>query len=57
MVQDTQERLRALVAEESRTWVEIDDVVVCGRAYREVLGTAETNLRTSSSWAPRGEAA
>ena len=41
MVQDAQDRLRALVAEESRTWVEIDDVVVLGRAYREVLGAAE----------------
>ena len=42
MVQDAQDRLRTLVAEESRTWVEIDDVVVFGRAYREVLRTAET---------------
>ena len=42
MVQDAQERLRTLVAEESRTWVEIDDVVVFGRAYREILRAAET---------------
>jgi nucleotide-binding universal stress UspA family protein len=41
IAQDAQERLRALVAEESRTWVEIDDLVVFGRAYREVLRQAE----------------
>ena len=42
MVDDAQERLRSLVAEESRTWVEIDDMVVSGRAHREVLRAAET---------------
>ena len=42
MVEDAQERLRNLVAEESRAWVEIDDVVVFGRAYREILRAAET---------------
>jgi nucleotide-binding universal stress UspA family protein len=42
MVEDAQERLRSLVAQESRTWVEIDDVVVFGRAYREILRAAET---------------
>jgi nucleotide-binding universal stress UspA family protein len=42
MVEDAQERLRSLVAEESRTWVEIDDVVVFGRAYREILRAADT---------------
>ena len=42
MVDDAQERLRNLVAEESRTWVEIADVVVFGRAYREILRAAET---------------
>jgi nucleotide-binding universal stress UspA family protein len=42
LVQDAQVRLRSLLAEESRTWVEIDDVVVFGRAYREVLRAAET---------------
>jgi nucleotide-binding universal stress UspA family protein len=41
MVDDAQERLRSVVAEESRTWVEIDDVVAFGRAYREILRTAE----------------
>ena len=42
MVEDAQERLRNLVAEESRAWVEIDDVVVFGRAYREILRAAES---------------
>ena len=41
MVEDAQERLRNLVAEESRTWVEIDDLVVFGRAHREILRAAE----------------
>jgi nucleotide-binding universal stress UspA family protein len=39
---DAQERLRTLVADESRTWVEIDDMVVYGRAHREILRAAET---------------
>jgi nucleotide-binding universal stress UspA family protein len=42
LVDDVQERLRNLVAGESRTWVEIADVVVFGRAYREILRAAET---------------
>ena len=42
LVEDAQERLRNLVAEESRTWVEIDDLVVFGRAHREILRAAET---------------
>jgi len=42
MVEDGQERLRNLVAEESRAWVEIDDVVVFGRTYREILRAAES---------------
>jgi nucleotide-binding universal stress UspA family protein len=42
VVDDTQERLRNVVAEESRTWVEIDDLVVFGRAYREILRAAES---------------
>ena len=41
MVDHAQERLRDLVAEESQTWVEITDVVVFGRAYREILRAAE----------------
>ena len=36
-----QERLRSLVADESRTWVEINDVVEFGRAHREILRVAE----------------
>jgi nucleotide-binding universal stress UspA family protein len=40
--EDGQERLRNLVAEESRAWVEIDDVVVLGRTYREILRAAES---------------
>jgi nucleotide-binding universal stress UspA family protein len=42
MAQDAQERLRTLVAEESRAWVEIDDAVVFGRAHREILRAADT---------------
>jgi nucleotide-binding universal stress UspA family protein len=42
MLEDAKERLRNVVAEESRTWVEIDDVVVFGRAYREILRAAES---------------
>jgi nucleotide-binding universal stress UspA family protein len=41
MAADAQERLRSLVAEESRTWVEIADVVEFGRAHREILRAAE----------------
>ena len=41
MVADAGERLRSLVAEESRTWVEIDNVIVVGRAHREILRAAE----------------
>jgi nucleotide-binding universal stress UspA family protein len=42
MVDDARERLRNLVTEESRTWVEIENIVGLGRAYREILRTAET---------------
>ncbi len=41
MVNDAKQRLRSLVAEESRAWCEIDDVIVSGRAYREILRAAE----------------
>ncbi len=41
MIENAQERLRNLVADESRTWVEIGDVVVFGRAHREILRVAE----------------
>ncbi|MBP7775729.1 MAG: universal stress protein [Acidobacteria bacterium] len=42
VVEDAQQRLRDLVAEESRTWVEIADMVVSGRAHRKILRAAET---------------
>ena len=41
MIADAEERLRQLVADESRTWAEIDNVIVFGRAYREILAAAE----------------
>jgi nucleotide-binding universal stress UspA family protein len=41
MASDARERLRALVAHESRTWVDISDVVEFGRAHREILRAAE----------------
>jgi len=41
MAGDAEERLRNLVAGEPRTWVEIDRVIVFGRAYREILRAAE----------------
>lgn len=41
MASGAQERLRALIADESRTWVEIADVVEFGRAHRLILRTAE----------------
>jgi len=42
LVADAADRLRLLVAEESRTWVEIDDLVVFGSASGEILRAAET---------------
>jgi nucleotide-binding universal stress UspA family protein len=41
MRQDTEHRLHALVAAESRTWCEIDNIVAFGRAHREILRAAE----------------
>jgi nucleotide-binding universal stress UspA family protein len=41
IVSAAQQRLRALVADESQTWVEIADVVELGRAHREILRIAE----------------
>ena len=38
---DAEERLRGVVAGESRTWVEIDNMIVFGRAHREILRAAE----------------
>jgi nucleotide-binding universal stress UspA family protein len=40
MAADARQRLRLLVAAESRTWVDIDDVVAFGRAHREILHAA-----------------
>jgi len=41
MAADAEERLRILMTGESRTWVDIDHVVVFGRAHREILRAAE----------------
>jgi nucleotide-binding universal stress UspA family protein len=40
---DARERLRALVAEEPRTWAEIETVLAFGRAHREIIRAAEAN--------------
>jgi nucleotide-binding universal stress UspA family protein len=40
LIQDARERVRTLVAEESRTWSAIEERVVIGRAYREILKVA-----------------
>jgi nucleotide-binding universal stress UspA family protein len=50
---DSEDRLRALVAAESQTGYEIENVVAFGRAHREILRVAETKPRTGSSWARR----
>jgi nucleotide-binding universal stress UspA family protein len=42
MREDAEQRLQALVAAESRTWCEIENVIAFGRAHREVLRVAET---------------
>jgi len=41
LVNDTKQRLRSLAAAESPAWCEIDDVIVSGRAHREILRAAE----------------
>jgi nucleotide-binding universal stress UspA family protein len=41
IVNDARQRLRSLVTEESRAWCEIDDLIVFGRAHREILREAE----------------
>ena len=41
MVSEAKQRLRSLVAEESGAWSEIDDVIVSGRAHREILRAAD----------------
>lgn len=40
LVEDAHARLRALLAEEPRTWCDMKDVVAIGRAYSEILKTA-----------------
>ena len=40
LIDDARERVQALVAEEPRTWTAIQDVVVLGRAHREILRIA-----------------
>lgn len=40
LIDDARERVQALVAEESRTWSAIQDVVVLGRAHREIIRIA-----------------
>ena len=40
LVQDAEERVRTLIAEESRDWSTIEERVVLGRAYREILKVA-----------------
>jgi universal stress protein A len=40
LIEEAQQRLHALVADESRTWSAIHEVVVLGRAHREVLRLA-----------------
>jgi universal stress protein A len=41
VIDDARQRLRSLVATESRTWCEIDNVVLSGRAHRKILQTAD----------------
>jgi nucleotide-binding universal stress UspA family protein len=41
LVNDARQRLRALVAGESRAWCEIEEVIVSGRAHREILRAAD----------------
>ncbi|HEY0873563.1 MAG TPA: universal stress protein [Vicinamibacterales bacterium] len=41
LVQDARERLRSLVDKESSAFCEIEDMVVIGRAHREILRAAE----------------
>ena len=40
LIDDARQRLQALVSEESRTWTAIEDRVVLGRPYREILRVA-----------------
>lgn len=40
LMNDAAQRLHGLVADESRTWCDIEEVVVSGRAHREILRVA-----------------
>jgi nucleotide-binding universal stress UspA family protein len=40
LLDDAHQRVQALIAEESRTWADIQNVVVLGRPYREILRLA-----------------
>lgn len=40
LIDDARQRVQALIAQESRTWSAIQDVVVLGRAHREILRVA-----------------
>jgi nucleotide-binding universal stress UspA family protein len=40
LIEDAHSRLQALLADEPHTWCGLEDVVVIGRAYREILDTA-----------------
>ncbi len=42
LLADADARLKALVAGESQTWAAIEEVVVLGRAHREILRAADT---------------
>ncbi|HEX6213116.1 MAG TPA: universal stress protein [Methylomirabilota bacterium] len=41
LIEDARERIQALIAEEPRTWCEIEPMAVVGRAHREILRIAE----------------
>ena len=43
LVNGARQRLQSLVVDESREWVDIDHMIVSGRAHREVLRAAETS--------------
>jgi len=44
LIDDARERVQALVADEPRTWTAIQDVVVLGRAHREILRNAADSM-------------
>jgi nucleotide-binding universal stress UspA family protein len=44
MREDVEQRLQALVSEEQRAWCEVANAVAFGRAHREILRAAETEV-------------